>query len=276
MSGEPILPLAEDPGLRTRPLVFVGDLAAPELDDGDRHHLERVLRLAPGDLVTVADGHGNWRPCRLGSTLEPMGEVRHQPPPGPPLTVAFTPVKAVRPEWVVQKLTEVGVDRIVPVLTERSVVRWDDERWRRRIGPKLATTVTEACAQSRRLHRPTVEAPRSLTHFLAASGPVASGPVGSGPVAPDLSGATDGCRVVLADPGGGPLPAGITTIVVGPEGGFSPAERRLALTAGLPGAVLRAETAAVVAGAVLVGLRAGQLAAPATFPFRPGRGQVSP
>ena len=55
--------------------AFVADLAAPVLDAGDRHHLERVLRLRSGDLLTVSDGAGRRLACRFGPALEPVGEV---------------------------------------------------------------------------------------------------------------------------------------------------------------------------------------------------------
>jgi 16S rRNA U1498 N3-methylase RsmE len=84
---------ADHPG----PLVFVDDLAAPELEDGDRHHLERVLRLRSGDALTVADGRGRWRSAVLGPTLEVTGDVVAQPAPHPRLTVAFALVKGDSP-----------------------------------------------------------------------------------------------------------------------------------------------------------------------------------
>ena len=108
--------------LRHRPLIFVDDLDAPELTDDDLHHFERVLRIGSGTAVAIGDGNGRWRPARFGRRPEPDGDIRHADRPEPTLTVAFTPVKATRPEWVVQKLTELGIDRIVPVITERSVV----------------------------------------------------------------------------------------------------------------------------------------------------------
>ena len=55
--------------------VFVVDVESPELAPDDRHHLERVLRLRPGDELTVADGAGRWRHCRFGRVVEPTGDV---------------------------------------------------------------------------------------------------------------------------------------------------------------------------------------------------------
>ena len=213
--------------------VFVDDLAAPVLADGDRHHLERVLRLRPGDRVTASDGHGGWRTCTFGPVLEPVGEVVRSDRPSPLVTVAFVPTKGDRPEWAVQKLTEVGVDRIVPVAASRSVVRWGADR-----GPahveRLRRVAREAAMQCRRTWLPEVD---DVTPFASVAA---------------LPGAC------LALPGGGPPSLGHPVVLVGPEGGWSPEE----VGAGLPAValgphVLRAETAAVLAGGLLCALRMG-------------------
>ena len=95
--------------------AFVTDLTAPALGADDRHHFDRVLRLRPGDVITVADGEGSWRTCRYGGELEPIGLVTDEAPVAPELGVAFARVKGARPELVVQKLTGLGVDVIVPL-----------------------------------------------------------------------------------------------------------------------------------------------------------------
>src|SRR4051812_13590544 len=108
--------------------AFVADLDAPELADDDRHHLERALRIRPGEEITVSDGAGGWRVCRLAAELEPVGEVQRDPKPAPALTVAVALTKGERLDWAVQKLTELGIDTIVPLAAARSVVRWDADR----------------------------------------------------------------------------------------------------------------------------------------------------
>ena len=133
--------------------AFVAELAAPVLDAGDRHHLERVLRLRPGDCVSVSDGHGGWRLCRFGPVLEPAGEVARDPGPSPTVTVAFALTKGERPEWAVQKLTEVGVDRIVPMAAARSVVRWGPDRAAANV-ERLRRVAREAAMQCRRTWLP--------------------------------------------------------------------------------------------------------------------------
>lgn len=228
------------PAAPARAHVFVADLSRPELSAADRHHLERVLRLRPGEAITVSDGAGRWRPCtfRPGGTVDDPGETVEESRPQPQVTVAFALTKGERPEWTVQKLTELGVDRIVPFLADRSVVRWDSqraptqsERWRR--------IAREASSQSRRLWLPEVEDIRSFVEVAARPGAALA--------------AADGRPPSLDHP----------LVLVGPEGGWSPGE--LAAAAALPrivlGAqVLRAETAAVTAGALLCGLRLGVVA----------------
>ena len=227
----------------TRAHAFVAELDAPELDDRDRHHLERVLRLRVGDQITVSDGRGGWRTCRLGPVLEPTGAVAREPRPWPKIAVAFALVKGERPEWAVQKLTELGVDRIAPFAAARSVVRWDGERAARQT-ERLRRVAREAAMQCRRTWLPEVE---ELADFAAVAGRPGA---------------------VLADREGGPpsLPGG--PVLVGPEGGWSPEELAVNLPRMALGAhVLRAETAAVAVGTLLGALRSG-LVTPAVDWFR--------
>ena len=68
-------------------LVFVDDLDAPQLGEGDRHHLERVLRIKRDEEIVASDGIGGHRPCRLGvgGRLDPVGPVGRDPAPSPAL-----------------------------------------------------------------------------------------------------------------------------------------------------------------------------------------------
>jgi 16S rRNA (uracil1498-N3)-methyltransferase len=216
-----------------RALAFVDDLDRPRLSPADHHHLSRVLRLSPGDDVVIGDGAGRWRPGRLtaGSDVAPAGEVVADARPDPAITVAFALVKGERPELAVQKLTELGVDRIVPFTAERSVVRWDDAKAARQ-GVRLAEIARGAAMQCRRTWLPQVDA---LSTFPALA---------------SLPGAA------LADGDGVPPSLRHPTVLVGPEGGWGPTERAF----GLPHVVIathmvRSETAAITVGALLVALR---------------------
>ena len=219
----------------TPPLVFVADVQAPVLEADDEHHLRRVLRVRPGDELVVADGDGRWRACRLGvdGRPEPDGEVQVEVRSEPAVTIAFAVTKGERPELAVQKLTELGVDRIVPFAAERSVVRWDAERAARHT-ERLRRVAREAAMQSRRPFLPVVE---DLADFAAVA---------------RLPGA------VLADQGGRPPSLAHPTVLVGPEGGWSEAERSAGMASVTLGPhVLRAETAAIAAAFALVALRHG-------------------
>jgi 16S rRNA (uracil1498-N3)-methyltransferase len=214
--------------------VFVDDLAAPILSDDDQHHLARVLRVRDGESVSASDGRGGWRLCQWrDGGLHGESDVHHVAAPTPRLGVAFVPVKGDRPEWVVQKLTEIGIDDIVVLApTRRAVVRWGDDKHIR----KLQVVAREAAMQSRRVWLPTVTGPVSLAEVCALPG------------------------AAVADPAGEPLiaePSPATSlIIIGPEGGFdadeiAPTVRRVSLG----DTVLRAETATLVAATLLANLR---------------------
>jgi 16S rRNA (uracil1498-N3)-methyltransferase len=222
--------------------VFVADLDVPELDEPDRHHLSHALRLRPGEEVTVSDGTGRWRSCRFVTgrpgggrpsvALEPEGPVISEEPPLPAVAVGFVVTKGSRPEWVVQKLTEVGVDRIVPLSSSRAVVRWDTARAERNV-ERLRRVAREAAMQSRRNRLPEVTDVLSFAEVAVAGAALAE----AGGTAPSLE---------------------RPFVLVGPEGGWDHAE----LACGLPlvdlgPTRLRAETAAVAAGVLLCALRAG-------------------
>lgn len=181
----------------------------------------------------MSDGAGGLRRCRFGPELEPVGEVERVARARPPVTVAFAVVKGQRPEWAVQKLTEVGVDRIVPLLAARSVVRWPAGESSPQLA-RLRRVAKEAAMQSQRAWLPVVEAAAPFPAVAAEAG------------------------AALAHPGGRPPSLDRPVLLVGPEGGWDDRE----LAAGLPlvglgPSVLRSETAAVVGGALLCALRAG-------------------
>jgi 16S rRNA (uracil1498-N3)-methyltransferase len=213
--------------------AFVSDLDVPELADEDRHHLARVLRLRTGDLVTVSDGDGRWRVCGFADVLEPAGPIEHDPSPSPLLTVGFALVKGERPELAVQKLVELGIDHIVPFVAERSVVRWDPAKSEHH-HERLTKVARQAAMQSRRSRLPEVERVRVFGEVAARA------------------------DTALAHRDGEPPSLTWPNVLVGPEGGWSDAERESGLPhVRLASTVLRAETAAIAAGAVLVALREG-------------------
>ena len=221
---------------RGGPHVFVADLSIPILDDDDRHHLGRVLRLRDADDMTLGDGVGRW--CRavyrVSKDPEPVGEVVTVPSSDPAVAVGFALIKGGRPEMVVQKLTELGVDRIVPLSADRSVVHWDEAKASTQV-ERFRRVAREAAMQSRRAWLPTVEEMAPARDLQPAPG------------------------VVLAEPGGGPIDRSLRVVLVGPEGGWTDEELIGHPTVGLGPTVLRAETAAISAGVLLTALRDGRV-----------------
>ena len=199
-----------------------------------------MLRLRPGDALTVSDGAGlvAGLPLRSGARVGD-GEVQHVAGARPALTVGFALVKGERPELIVQKLTELGVDRIVPFAAARSVVRWDAERARRHWPAPAAGWPGRRPCSRRRCWLPEVVVAPGFAEVVAASPPEA---------------------LALADRGGEPPTAATTTVLVGPEGGWTDEERAAApRRVGLGDHVLRVETAAIAAGVVLAALRSGRV-----------------
>lgn len=225
--------------------AFVDDLEELNLASADAHHLGRVLRLRLGESVGVSDGAGRWRPCVVAVAgdvrLEPVGPVVAEPAPQRPITIGFSLVKGERPELVVQKLTELGVDRILPLAAARSVVRWDPERALRGV-VRLRQVAREAAMQARRVRLPEVADLETVVWAAQAAGPGGA----------------------LCDQGGhSPLGLDRPTLLIGPEGGWDPAELGCGLPRiGLGPTTLRAETAAIAAAVLLCGLRAAVVAAP--------------
>jgi 16S rRNA (uracil1498-N3)-methyltransferase len=232
-----------------RLFVPPGGLAAERLTitAADHRYLARVLRVQPGDTVTLFDGAGNEVDARVAEvgraeTELVLGAARVQPrAAGEPLLVLLTAVpRGPRMDLLVEKTCELGVSRVVPVLTERSVARPDDARRGR--WEKIAR---EAARQCGRADVPEVRAPVTLAAALAAS---------------DLPSR----RLMLWEgegEGGAPLRARLegrepVALLVGPEGGFAAAEVEAARHAGfetvtLGSRILRVETAAMVAVALV-------------------------
>jgi len=156
------------------------------------------------------------------------------PAPQPPVTIGFALVKGDRPELVVQKLTELGVDRILPLAAARSVVRWDPERAARGVA-RLAHVAREAAMQCRRSRLPEVGDVVTVAAAAAALREIGG----------------------LCEQGGTEVPSlRRPALLVGPEGGWDGAEEECGLPlVGLGDATLRAETAAIAAAVLICGLR---------------------
>ena len=228
------------------------------LDQEESTHCVRVLRHRVGDEIIVVDGQGTMMRCRLtddsqkGTEAEILEQTEGWGSHPYSLTMAVCPTKNNdRFEWFVEKATEVGVDVIAPVIGGRSERRvFKTERSR-----KIALS---AMKQSLKARLPRIDEPVSVKDYILAAGALSNSPVAEPVEAPTalklicycFEGETERRSIedVLRE-----VPEGTAiTIMIGPEGDFSPEEARLAVENGfipvhLGPSRLRTETAAVTA-----------------------------
>ncbi len=208
------------------------------LDEGQSRYLSAVMRQTVGDAVAVFNGRdGEWRAsiATVGKrvvTLTALSQARPQHT-GPDLDLVIALVKRGRLETIVEKAAELGARRVRPVVTERTNA--DHTRVER-----LRAIALEASEQTGRLDVPEIAEPVKLARMLADWDPAR--------------------RLLFCDEAGDAVPvlaavkdAGPWAILIGPEGGFSPAEREqlralpYATPATLGPRILRADTAAISA-----------------------------
>lgn len=224
------------------------------LPDGAAAHAVRVLRLRTGDVITLFNGDGHEYPARLvsASTREVRAEVvsRESPTRESPLRITLIQALArgEKMDWILQKATELGAARIVPVTTERSEVKLDAARGEKRLEHWRAVVIA-ACEQCGRNALPRIDAPADLASWLKSNVPPE--PVARWMLHPE--GASGPRDVQASSP---------TTLelAIGPEGGFGETDlaalrahgfRELALGP----RILRTETAGIAALAALQALR---------------------
>jgi 16S rRNA (uracil1498-N3)-methyltransferase len=217
------------------------------LEGEGHHHLARVLRARPGDRVVVFDGQGTEIDAEIAAigprTTELILLERRTATATPAvrLTLLQGLARGEKMDFIIQKTCELGVARVVPVMTERAVAPPAQASVRQQRWEKIAR---EAARQCGRADVPAIDAPVSFTQAVRDA-------------------ATDDLRLVLWESAQGkPLRAVLpvaprpATLLVGPEGGFSrqeitEAEAAGFATVGLGPRILRVETAAVVAVALL-------------------------
>jgi 16S rRNA (uracil1498-N3)-methyltransferase len=232
------------------PRLFVPvDLQAGDsitLERQQAHYLKDVMRVRVGQPVLLFNGRdGEWQSDLVSDRREVVLAVGQQsrsqmPEPGPALL--FAPIKRPRLEWLIEKAVELGANRLIPVLTERTVVRPETS-------DRLRARVIEAAEQCGRLTLPVLDEPVRLLTAIDAR--------------------DDDELVAFADESGGGRAIGellrnepVSGLLVGPEGGFAPGERQSLLarqqvrSVSLGPRILRAETAAVFALSCWSALRA--------------------
>ena len=246
--SEPRLRRLYAPGLRE---LLLGGQAGGQtaLGEGEAHHALHVLRLGEGDEVEVFDGAGGRARatiCTAGKrdvVVQVRQALEARPAPAPAIHLAFAAPKGNRLDWLLEKATELAAASLTPVIFERSATSRDE------LGPqKLAKWTAHCIAAAKQCgldYLPEIRQAVPLAALLERA---------------------EGLRLV-GDAGEGsmPLKAALAgraidqvTLMVGPEGGLSPAERAAAITAGfqpvrIGATVLRVETAGI---ALVAGVRA--------------------
>ena len=225
---------------RSLPRLFVrtplGEGVHVELDAGQANYLGNVMRLGEGaELLTFDGGSGEWlaRVVEAGKKRMTLAVQRRtrEPEAVPDVWLAFAPVKRTQTDWLVEKATELGVAKLLPVMTRRTIA----ERVKLE---RLEAIAIEAAEQCGRTRLPELVEPQPLTRFLDQR--------------------DTGRALYFADEGGGEaaasaFKAGPATILTGPEGGFTEEERAAiraapnAVPVSLGPRILRAETAALAA-----------------------------
>ncbi|MDB6087563.1 MAG: hypothetical protein JWN85_347 [Gammaproteobacteria bacterium] len=207
------------------------------------NHITRVLRLRSGDALTVFDGRGGEYSARIeefrrDTVVVAVDEYRDDERESPlSLTLAQGISRGERMDWIIQKATELGTARIIPVFTKRSMVKLDERQAEKKLQHWRGIAVA-ACEQSGRNRVPDLTSPLDLSEVLRDGDPSATRLLLS-PTA-DL-GIDD---LELTAPG--------ITVLIGPEGGLAETEHAAAVAAGfrpvrLGPRVLRTETAAIAA-----------------------------
>ncbi len=231
---------------------FLPNLQQPTLSAEEAHHALHVLRLKVGDTLNAFDGRGHEAQCAIAEITKDTVRLKvltQTTTPALPIRITLAqaiPKKSM--DLIVQKATELGVASIVPLASERTLVKLDDDsrrmdRWRE--------IALESCKQCGNNWLPEIHPPQKARDFLGALPKcdlklIASLQPDAKPLKTILPGAS-------ALGHSGPFSV---LILIGPEGDFTPAELNLAKSAGclplsLGPLVLRAETAAIYTLSIL-------------------------
>ena len=215
------------------------------------HHLRRVVRLRVGELVEISDHQRLFLAAVSRSTGEEVEfEIREslaQPASAPSIVLMMAVIKFARLEWTIEKATELGVSSIVPVAADRCEARLIQAAGQRR--ERWLRIAEEAAQQSRRLAPPSIEPPMPLLEAFPKHDTQLAIILDTD--CPPLRKAVAAFQMKTQ-----PTQLNSAVLLVGPEGGWTDAERAAAHSAGyrrasLGNLILRSETAAITSVGVL-------------------------
>lgn len=217
------------------------------------HHIKNVLRLKPGKKAGAFDEKGNEYNCEIREVKDEVSfKIKNIVLPGKSgqkirLTVACAIPKKAKLGEIIDKLVQLGVERIIPLKTERVIVKLDGEQEVLRLA-RWKKIALSASKQSKRNDLAVIEQVQSLQEVISRSSGF------SLKLIPHLEGARESLKAIL-DKSAGEAPANIL-LLIGPEGDFSQKEVHLAVSSGfipvsLGDLVLRVDTAAIAAAAFI-------------------------
>lgn len=227
-----------------------------EIEEAEAHHLLHVLRIKSGEQVQLFDGAGNSATAQIteltrrsltAEIVSRQSETRRQQPQ---IIVAVAPPKGDRLRWMMEKLTEIGVDQVVLLQTTRTIVTPGETKV-----DKLRANIIAACKQSGRNRLMDVQPLIRLNDFLKSdvAKPQSANLYLAHPSDPSSA-------QPATDRNMSPPPSNDNVLFVGPEGGFTDNEVELlrehhAQNLSWPATILRIETAAIVFASLLMSNR---------------------
>lgn len=224
------------------------------IDDQQARHIEKVLRLKSGDVLTAFDGKGTEYCLQLQGRIngllvgkiEDIRVVTREPQ----LRLALVQgiAKGDKMDTIIQKAVEIGISTIYPVVTQYSVVRWDKEKAEKKTN-RWQTIAREACKQCRRNLVPDIKPVMDLGECYSL--------IGAAPAIMLYENETGTRLRNILQQNRDRFSCSDLFLLIGPEGGFSDSEaaearKRGILTAGLGPRILRTETAGIAAASIVM------------------------
>jgi len=207
------------------------------------HYIKDVMRLKIGDKLSIFNISGEWNAIiqsyeKKGARIKVMKKVREKEN-DKNIWLAFSPIKQNPLNFIIQKGTELGIQKFIPILTERSMVREINIK-------RIKKIIVEASEQSNRISVPEINSPKSLKDFLLQF------PKNGYLIFCDINSDKNSLKKILEKKNNTPL-----CILIGPEGDFSENERKMIIeqtqtfSISLAKNILKAETAALSAIAIV-------------------------